>query len=359
MAFAVELYAGPGGWSEGLAQARPDLRSIGFEWDHYACETGKANGHDRVFTDVTLVDPSDYAGAIYIHASPPCQGFSSEGNREGRKDKEDLLEAVRLIGESPDDVERIIAGVSERASDERSALTLEHLRWIVRMGYPEYVTLEQVPPVLPIWEAMAEVLETWGYSTWTGILHGEQYGVPSTRKRAILVARRGEQPVHPPTPTHSKYNTHDPYRMEEGVLPWVSIEEALGLDEEMEREWFLRSQNVPEELWDSVDCGGSLGYSWSYQPSLGARPNMAVRATDQPAPTLTAGNNVPHQWVMRPGIQAAVQVWEAGVLLGFPEDYDWRYNNAVTGFRQVADAVPPPLARAVVDALLPVDIGRV
>lgn len=52
-----------------------------------------------------------------------------------------------------------------------------------------------------------------------------------------------------------------------------------------------------------------------------------------------------------------VDVWQAGVLQGFPADYPWRGTRTAQP-RQVGDAVPPPLAAAVVGELLGIDWRR-
>src|SRR5690606_10249848 len=83
---------------------------------------------------------------------------------------------------------------------------------------------------LELWEAYAEVLRRWGYHVWCGTLRAEQYGVPQTRVRAFLLASR-ERPVGPPPPTHSRYYSREPGRLDPGVKKWVSMAEALGLVE--------------------------------------------------------------------------------------------------------------------------------
>ncbi|GFE27584.1 hypothetical protein Sliba_80370 [Streptomyces nigrescens] len=50
--------------------------------------------------------------------------------------------------------------------------------------------MEEVPDVLPLWKQYAVILRRWGFSVWTGILNAADYGVPQTRKRAILPASR-------------------------------------------------------------------------------------------------------------------------------------------------------------------------
>lgn len=231
---AAELFAGPGGWSLGHRYARPDDVSVGFEWDSDACRTARAAGFIRVEADVATINPSLFFALLgvveYLHASPPCQGFSLAGKGEGRLDADRLIATILSLAEIPEEpalVEDAMEGFNMLARDPRSVLTLEPIRWVSYLQ-PEFITLEQVPSVQPIWDAYAVVLRAWGYSVWTGVLRTEQYGVPQTRRRAILLARRGDFPVAPPAPTHSRYYERDRERLDAGVEPWVSMAEALG-----------------------------------------------------------------------------------------------------------------------------------
>ena len=89
--------------------------------------------------------------------------------------------------------------------------------------------------MLPVWQAMANVLRAEGYSVAVGNLQAELRGVRQTRKRAVIIARNSRSDrfwllpdVRLPTPTHSKYHTRDKARQDPGVLPWVSMAQALG-----------------------------------------------------------------------------------------------------------------------------------
>lgn len=213
---AIDLFAGPGGWD--LAARELGLTVLGIENDPATCATREAAGLPTLCADVRKLDPLDYL-ALGLIASPPCQTFSAAGKGSGRAELADIVGLIRFAPFHP------------RFTDERTALVLEPLRWImaraeVRNPYT-WIAMEQVPTVLPIWEAYAQVLRSIGYTVSTGRLSAEQYGVPQTRRRAFLVAKlRG--PVRLPAPTHSRYFSHDPQRLEEGVKPWVSMAEALG-----------------------------------------------------------------------------------------------------------------------------------
>ena len=79
----------------------------------------------------------------------------------------------------------------------------------------------------PLWDACAVILRAYGYSIDTGVLNSEQYGVPQTRRRAVLVAHKDRAEALP-TPTHSRYYSRSPAKLDPGVLPWVSMSDALG-----------------------------------------------------------------------------------------------------------------------------------
>jgi DNA (cytosine-5)-methyltransferase 1 len=159
-------------------------------------------------------------------ASPPCPTFSAAGKGAGRQDIMHVIACMRDLADSKD------TRAEHRAAceDERSLLTVEPLRWALAL-HPRWITLEQVPPVLPLWEYMAQLLEERGYKTWTGVLEAERYGVPQTRERAFLIASL-DHPVGPPVPTHQRYVPGEPQRhdvtLDGEVLPWVSMAEALG-----------------------------------------------------------------------------------------------------------------------------------
>ena len=254
----IDLFAGPGGWDEGLRMiGRRDV--LGIEWDKSACLTAEAAGHKRLRADVAALDPAAVlppVGAVIegLIASAPCTKFSGAGSGVGVKVLGVLADAIRRIFSGEDCREEVREAVyptclrdresvnrrrppSRRWTSEQvesaaredafvTCLVLEPARWIVGMN-PEWVALEQVPQVQPLWDVYAACLRARGFSAWTGVLCAADYGVPQTRTRAILMASR-VRTVTPPEPTHSEHP--------EGVdlfggghrEKWVSMAEALG-----------------------------------------------------------------------------------------------------------------------------------
>lgn len=261
MIIALDLFAGTG-W--GVACKRLGIDEKGVELMAEAVATREANGMKTIYRDVwdgLLLSRAEHARLYGIYtmliASPPCQTFSMAGRGAGRKALDEVIEAIQLHAYK--DPAALLAFGEKH--DVRTALVLSPLAYIYR-DMPQYVALEQVATVLPVWEAYAEVMRDLGYSVKTAVLQSEQYGVPQTRKRAILVARL-DGPVSLPTPTHSKYYPNDPEKLDAGVLPWISMKEALG---------------------------------WSGDPETRFTQNnklahQARRPLSHPAPTVTAGHD--------------------------------------------------------------------
>ena len=242
MTSALDHFAGLG-W--GIACQWLGIREHGVELAPSAIRMRSANGMRTIYRDVWsglfhehLVPEHD----LYI-ASPPCQTFSMAGKGEGRKALDDVLDAIAAdLYRNPADLERL-----EDRIDPRTALVLTPLAHIYRHR-PRLIALEQVPEVLPVWLAYAAVLRNFGYSVWTGIMRSEQHGVPQTRKRAILMARLDGK-VTPPAPTHSRYYSTEPGRLDRGVEKWVSMAEALGFG--------LASRPSPTITGGGTETGGA------------------------------------------------------------------------------------------------------
>jgi DNA (cytosine-5)-methyltransferase 1 len=219
----LDLYAGPGGWDEGLRLLGYGEEVVGLELDPDACATARAAGFTRVQCDIRAADPLQWAGATGIIASPPCQTFSDAGKQEGRGSLDDLSRALLLVAEGvPCDQAAAESGLD--AADPRTTLVLEPMRYLQAIG-PQWLAMEEVKAVLPVWEAYARILRRQGWHVWAGILNAAHYGVPQARKRAILMGHR-TRPVHPPAPTHTR---DDEWVLFDEREPWVTMAQALNL----------------------------------------------------------------------------------------------------------------------------------
>jgi DNA (cytosine-5)-methyltransferase 1 len=341
----ISLFSGPGGSMTGLKLAGVK-NGIGVEWDEAAVTTARAAGHRVHHGDVRDLEPMDFYIESYdgiahlpgtdvqllLQASPPCQGLSMAGKGKGREDLDLLFTALDgLIGEAEDGVststlreifDDLNAMLIEDCSDERSPLTFEVVRWFLDLN-PDHVMLEQVPAALPIWERIGELLRALGYAVWVDNVYAEQYGVPQTRKRAMLIATRHAEEMPAPVPTHSKFHNRTPSRLDKGVLPWISMAEALG--------WGMTHRPYPTIApgtagggADALGVGGSGARKTIYAEHEAGRwvhqgtnvthmgdvvqANGTIRSVDQPSATITASmDNGNWRWIDREAVVAEVE----------------------------------------------------
>lgn len=310
---ALDLFAGTG-W--GVACKRLGIHEEGVEIMSEAVATREANGMATIYRDVWegLDDaPREYDLLI---ASPPCQTFSMAGKGAGRRALDDVIRAID--GEAYKDPAALRA--FGQAHDPRTALVLTPLAHVWR-DRPRFVAMEQVPSVRPVWEACAQVMRGWGYDVKVDVLLTEQYGVPQTRKRAILVARLDGEAMLP-TPTHSRYYSQEPERLDDGVLPWVGVSDVLDYD-------------VP-------------GATFTANNKL---MNQARRPLKHPAPTITAGHDSGNRGILAPnGTLTVATVADVAAIQSYPADFAWR-GARTKQLLQIGNAVPPLLAEAILRAL--------
>jgi DNA (cytosine-5)-methyltransferase 1 len=310
----VDLFAGPGGWDEGLAltDLHPDV--IGVELDKDACVTARAAGHERIQGDIRALSAADTGVPSGLIASPPCQTFSQAGLGEGRNSLSELVGAAALVlaGATPEDA-AIHEGLD--TGDPRSTLVLEPLRW-VRDCEPRWLAFENVKGVLPVWQGFATLLRHLGYTAWAGTLNAADFGVPQSRTRAFLLASRGPLPL--PAPTHSEHGGFDPQ--------WVTMAEALG--------WPLDRKPNDDSAW-----------AWE-------RPATTVVRSFCPdviaAPGWREAGDGPRQ--NTPG---SIRVTEEQmcILQGIRVDYPFTASKTKR-LSLIGAVLPPPWARAILSPLI-------
>lgn len=244
----VSLFAGGGGSSMGYKLAGYEAR-LAVEWDKHAAECYRTNfpatplyhGDVAALTDAEALRLSGLApGELWVlDGSPPCQGFSTAGNRD--------------------------------LTDGRNHLFLEYVR-LLRAFRPRAFVMENVPGIalgkmkLVFLDVMAE-LRGAGYRVKAAVLDASAYGVPQRRRRAIFIGVREDLPGQPsfPPPTHERA---------------VTVAEALGA----ERTWLLAdlgAGGIPARA-DITMC--KVG---AYDPARGERVQRAVPVdVDVPAGTL-------------------------------------------------------------------------
>lgn len=352
----VDLFAGPGGLDIAATIMKDEgVESIGVEWDDATRATRAAAGLlTTEVKDVAALGPCDpsVVEATVLTGGPPCQSFSVAGSRKGHEALDDVLRLATRLADHEDEASFDVAWKEVKAetdamSDDRTGFVLQPLRWIMeaklKRGRPyEVVVLEQVPTVLPVWKHFVEILRRTGYAAEAHVLHTEDFGVPQTRRRAVLIAQFDPENVHRKVPfpkaTHQRYrkgaerlsarDDHNGGSLFDDVEPWVSMRDAL------------RATRTTDFVMVSNYGSG------------GDPKNRGRRESGEPAPTVTGKVRRNRLYHLRKDSSGEIVIrlddeldrlsaQEAGLLQSFPAAYPWRSTDVA---QQIGNAIPPRLS---------------
>ena len=302
---AIDLFAGAGGASLGMHRAGLELVQA-VEMDSAACETHRAALPGCPVWEGDIRDWSPPAAELWW-AAPPCQAWSSAGKRLGVDDERNgwpwVWNAIDRAAEPP------LWLIAENVP----GMTHHRTNGCGSSSCPGCYLEQTVYSELRSRFAHVEAR----------ILNAADYGVPQARKRLFIVA--GPRPYQWPIPTHC-----DPTAallLACGRLPWRTMGEALELGSEAR----------------------AIGGGRNPQSAAVAHKRNYRDLTDEPSVTMTAeqiGNRGP--WI-EDGSRRRLTVGGCAILQGFPES-PWK-GNLSQQYRQVGNAVPPPMAEALVQTL--------
>lgn len=304
----VSLFSGAGGLDLGFKYAGFNLvwaNDIFLE----AADTYKLNIGTHITTEsIENILSSNIPDADVIIGGFPCQGFSH-------------------------------ANMKRHGNDSRNKLYLEFVR-VLKDKKPLFFVAENVRGILTLegGEIFKQILQDFsdaGYNVRHHLFNAADYGVPQKRQRVFLFGVRKDVNekyiTFPPAPTHARAVKSKT----SSLLPWVSISEAL--------------HSIPEpNETHSLENHTASKYKLRFNGYIGHR---TVDPT-QPSPTITArgdekGGVVIHH---HPGNHRRLTVREVATIQTFPIDYKF-VGPKTSGYRQIGNAVPPLLAKAIAQSV--------
>lgn len=296
---SMEICAGAGGQALGLEQAGFG-HSVLVEIDRAACRTLQENRPQWsvVEGDLRGFDGRPYKGLDLVAGGVPCPPFSVASKQLGKDDERNLFpEAIRLVDET-----------------RPQAVMLENVRGLLDAIFEDYR------------QHIERQLRKLGYVPGWRLLQASDFGVPQLRPRVVFVAIRRDlaQGFSWPEPSGVR-----PPTVGETLLDLMAANRWRGA-----KAWAKAANDIAPTL-----VGGSHKHGG---PDLG--PTRARRAwaalgvdglglVDEAPPPDFKG-------------MPRLTVRMAARLQGFPDT--WIIHGRKTpAYRQVGNAFPPPVARAV------------
>lgn len=308
---SVELCAGAGGQALGLEGAGFGHTAL-VELDPDACATLRLNRQawNIISADIRTLRPEEHFNGHVdlLAAGVPCPPFSIAGQQLGADDERDLFPALlRLVGEI-----------------QPSAVMVENVKGLLQARFAEYR------------QHILQQLKEHGYIPvmWSR-LDACDYGVPQLRPRSVLVALKPEFADRwtPPEPSAARVAVTD------ALAASMHQRGLCGVD-------FLRWGEKAETVAPTL-VGGSKKHGG---PDLGptrARAKWAELGVDASS---VANDDEPATLEGPRGRGPRLTIAQCATIQGFPPA--WLLAGGKTArYRQVGNAFPPPVARAVADRI--------
>jgi DNA (cytosine-5)-methyltransferase 1 len=326
----MDLFAGCGGLTRGFSDSRRYRSVFAVEWDPDAAETYRLNFGDHVFCG-PIEQVERFPSVDVIVGGPPCQGFS------------------------PLNMRRVGLG--------RRMLWREYFR-AIEQSDPVAFVMENVPELLQSAEyaAFERAASRLGFKIEANVLNAADYGVPQTRKRAIVIGSKLGAPELPPR------SHHRPGHAAPGDQAWRTVRDAIG-DLPLNptgSNWHRprnprptsveRYETIPNEgegRFDLAERRPDITPACWLRKKTGSTDVFGRLWWDRPAYTIRTEFYKPEKGrYLHPQAHRPITVREAARLMSFPDDFVLPEEQSMTSVaKQIGNAVPPLLARHIAKGL--------
>lgn len=322
---AIDLFSGPGGLTTGLKQAGFSVVGA-VEFEPVACETYAIN-HPEVkllSEDIRQVDPFVFMKALNLQQGelellagcPPCQGFSTIGTRNRRKD------------------------------DERNDYVFQMLRFIEAF-LPKTIMMENVPGLYKDdrMRVVEERLRELDYSFEMAVLNAADYGVPQRRRRMIMLCSKvGDLRVDRDTSSMTPVVVRDVLA---GLpAPGATSDPIHKIMEQRSGRVMKMISLIPHDGGSRKDLPPELQLD-CHKRTDGFKDVYGRMAWDKPSPTITGGCSSPSKGrFLHPEEDRTITLREAALLQTFPSDYIFSLRGGKSRVAvMIGDALPPVFIR--------------
>lgn len=272
-----------------------------------------------------------------IFGGPPCQAFSTAGNRKGFEDARGnvFLRYLEIVGEI-----------------KPTYVVIENVRGLLSATYPykEFSGPIKGGALLVILDKLKEL----GYTVSFNLYNAANYGAPQIRERVVMIGKLGKEKVAYLTPTHSENGNN-------GLEPWRTLKDALDeLPKDTEHHYIefpekrLRFYRILKEgqYWKDLPPDLQVEAMGSKLQLGGGKTGFLRRLKfDRPSPTLVTNPTMPATDLCHPTLDRPLSVEEYSRIQGFP--LDWKICGPVLEqYKQIGNAVPIRLGEAIARTII-------
>ncbi|HUQ78606.1 MAG TPA: DNA cytosine methyltransferase [Patescibacteria group bacterium] len=358
----IDLFAGAGGLSLGALGAGGDVRLL-VDTDPTSCATARLSGHHagamvlegnvndlsgdslRGLAGLTSSDP------LVVVGGPPCQPFSKAAYWSEDGDDAAYRRARTLGIHAARPITPTVA-----RPDPRRSLVWEFWR-LVHEANADAFLMENVPSILHPRnrgevQAIVDAARSDRFHVRVVQANAVEYGVPQRRHRVFVLASKAGMPSIP-TPTHGPW-PHGDRSLSPVVTSGTALKAFAGPE-------YFEHEEVVTGRW--ADHLRDIPPGWNYKHHTEwaghPRPSFVTETRfwnfllklDPASPSWTIAANPgpwtgPFHWDGR-----RLRSSEMAALQGFPAGYKF-VGTRRERVRQIGNAVPPPLAEAMVRTLL-------
>lgn len=344
----LDLFCGCGGISEGYHLAGFDIAG-GIDFNEHATITFKHNFKNAKVHNIDITTfPNEqileeYGDVDVVVGGPPCQGFSTANRHQKETD------------------------------DPRNKLFFEYIRFVQQI-HPKLIMIENVRGLLTrdggyAIDRIKEILGAEEYNITYRVLDASEFGVPQIRKRAIIVGVRKD--FKDVSFDFDKLKKHPKTTVRDAIGELYNFEQSpdgtkkITTPADTPLRKFLRTgdntitdqdivypaqkvqdrikhvpqggnwQDVPEDLWPN---------------NRKNRHSSAYKRLDPNSQSCTIDTGNAHSNYFHPIYNRIPTIRESARLQSFPDSFVFQGTRG-SKYRQVGNAVPPLLAKAIAEEI--------
>lgn len=308
----ISLFSGSGGLDLGFLETGKFEIIYANDFNEYACKTYAYNISDHIICE-DVAKLSNFPSADIILGGPPCQGFST-------------------------------ANPGRAFNDPRNHLFKEYSR-IIQEVKPKIFLMENVSGMVTmekgkVFRIIKKELENCGYTLYDKLLNAQDYGVPQSRRRMIIIGIRNNinSTFEFPEPTHFKNN-------------YTTVGDILfknKIDPTNQNHVISKLTNLNAERIKHIPEGGSMK-NCPNELQNNSDLNRSMRRLDRNKTSYTiVHNNCDHYY--HPLENRRITIREMARIQGYPDEHIF-FGSKSEQSRQVGNSVPIGLARALANQI--------